>query len=122
MTFIDRAPATALARFGKYFKDGTLYKATEGASDGQGGFAEGAETAYPCKALATDYSDQRRVALGIPASDRQVLVLARSLAAIPEVGDTIEAVDMAGGGVLTRYEIIARTSDPAGACYELQAR
>lgn len=122
MTFLDRAPDTALARFGKFFRAGKLWQTPESAPDGQGGFTSGEPVSHACLALAVDYSDQRRIALGIPSTDRQVLILAKSLSVIPQVGNEVEAADMAMGGVVNRFDIIAKSTDPAGAVWELQVR
>jgi len=92
-------------------------------SDGQGGWIPGEPVQHPCKALVTDPSDYRRIALGIPATDRLVLVLGASLPAgvIPGAGHQITAPDPLQGLALTTFDVIAKTGDPAGALCKLQA-
>ena len=79
MSIVDGLAEEMLETFGGDFKDGTLHVPATQTSDGQGGFIASDPDDYPCKVLVTDPSDYRRLALGIPATDRLVLVLARSL-------------------------------------------
>lgn len=124
MSIITGVAAEALADFGGDFENGTLSVPGERTSDGQGGWTAGEPTEYACKVLLTDYSDYRRTTLGIPATDRQVLVLGASLPSgiIPAKGDKITAPDPAKGLALTTFDIIAKTGDPSAALYKLQAR
>lgn len=124
MSMLDGWPAQALADFGGDFRPGILHVTAEGVDDGQGGFTEGATTDHDCLALVTDYSDYRRQTLGIPATDRQILILAASLPAgvIPAKGDGITADDPAKGLEPSDFEVIAKTGDPAGALFKVQAR
>lgn len=125
MSIITGVAAEALDDFGEDFEDGVLIVPGPRWSDGRGG---GKPTGLPdehaCKALVTSYSDYRRLALGIPATDRLVLVLGASLPAgvIPAKGHKITAPDPAKGLAPTTFEVIAITGDPAGAVYKLQAR
>ena len=124
MSILTGLAAEALEDFGDDFEDGTLTVPGQKASDGQGGFTTGQPAAHGCKALVTDYSDYRRQSLGIPANDRQVLVLGASLPAgvIPLKGHKITAPDPSAGGALKTFEVIAKSGDPASAVYRLQAR
>lgn len=123
MGMLDGWPEQALKDFGPDLKDGTLNVPGPRVSDGQGGFTTGTPVPHTCKALVTDYSDYRRVSLGIPATDRQILVLAASLpaAVVPAAGHQISAWDPTTRG-LRDFQVIARSGDPAGAIYKLQAR
>jgi hypothetical protein len=124
MSIITGVAAEALADFGEDFEDGTLSVPGERTSDGQGGWTAGEPTDHPCKALVSSYKDYRRISLGIPATDRRVLVLAASLPAgiYPAKGHKITAPDPAKGLAMMTFEVIERTGDLAGALAELQAR
>ncbi|WP_453978557.1 hypothetical protein [Brevundimonas sp. Marseille-Q4549] len=124
MSIITGVAEEALEDFGDDFEDGSLTVPGARVPDGQGGFKTGPATVYPCKVLLTDYSDYRRQSLGIPATDRQVLVLGASLPAgvIPAKGHQITAPDPAKGLLPTTFDVIAKTGDPAAALYKLQAR
>ncbi len=124
MSILDGVAAEALEDFGDDFEDGSLTVPGSRTPDGQGGFTTSPATVYPCKVLLTDYSDYRRQTLGIPATDRQVLVLGASLSSgiIPAKGHKITAPDPAKGLLPTTFEVIAKTGDPAAALYKLQAR
>jgi hypothetical protein len=124
MSIITGAAADALADFGDDFEDGTLSVPGRRTSDGQGGWKAGEPVEYPCKALVSRYKDYRRINLGIPATDRRVLVLAASLpdGIYPAKGHKITVPDPAKGLALTTFEVIERTGDLAGALAELQAR
>lgn len=125
MSILTGLADEALADFAEDFEDGTLIVPGARTPDGQGGFFNGPAVSYPCKALVVDYSDYRRQTLGIPATDRQVLVLGASLpvyVAIPVVGSKITAPDPAKGGAPTTFVVIAKSGDPASALYRLQGR
>lgn len=124
MSILTGLAAEALEDFGDDFEDGTLTVPGQKVSDGQGGFTTSQPATHGCKALVTDYSDYRRQSLGIPATDRQVLVLGASLPAgiIPLKGHKITAPDPSAGGALKTFEVIAKSGDPASAVYRLQAR
>lgn len=124
MSILTGLAAEAHEDFGDDFEDGTLTVPGQKVSDDQGGFTTGQPVTHGCKALVTDYSDYRRQSLGIPATDRQVLVLGASLPAgvIPAKGHKITAPDPSNGGALKTFDIIAKTGDPASALYRLQAR
>jgi hypothetical protein len=124
MSIITGVAEEALVDFGDDFEDGSLTVPGSRTPDGQGGFTTGPATIYHCKALVGSYKDTRRVALGIPATDRRVLVLAASLPAgiCPAKGHKIAAPDPAKGLLMTTFDVIERTGDLAGALAELQAR
>ncbi|WP_313014649.1 hypothetical protein [Brevundimonas sp.] len=124
MSIITGVAEEALEDFGEDFEVGALTVPGARIPDGQGGFKTGPATVYPCRVLLTDYSDYRRQTLGIPATDRQVLVLGASLPAgvIPAKGHQITAPDPAKGLLPTTFDVIAKTGDPAAALYKLQAR
>ncbi|GAA0212476.1 hypothetical protein QOZ96_003596 [Brevundimonas nasdae] len=124
MSILDGVAAEALEDFGDDFEDGMLTIPGGRVSDNQGGWINTNTAYHPCKVLLTDYSDYRRQALGIPATDRQVLVLGASLPSgiIPAAGHKITAPDPAKGLLSTTFNVIAKTGDPAAALYKLQAR
>lgn len=124
MSIITGVADEALEDFGDDFEDGTLTVPGGRVSDGQGGWINTNTAYHPCKVLLTDYSDYRRITLGIPATDRQVLVLGASLPAgvIPAKGHKITAPDPAKGLSPTTFDVVAKTGDPASALYKLQAR
>lgn len=124
MSIITGVAQEAYDDFGEDFESGSLTVPGARTPDGQGGFINGPATVYPCLVLLTDYSDYRRQALGIPATDRQVLVLGASLPSgvIPDKGHKITAPDPSKGLALSTFDVIAKTGDPAGALYKLQAR
>lgn len=124
MSIITGLQAEAYADFADDFEDGTLIVPGGRVSDGQGGWIDTDPQEHPCKALVTDYSDFRRASLGIPGTDRLVLVLGGSLPAgvVPAKGHRVTAPDPAKGLAPSTFEVIAKTGDPAAALYELQAR
>ena len=124
MSIITGVAQEAYDDFNEDFEDGSLTVPGTRVPDGQGGFTTGPATIYPCKALVGSYRDTRRVALGIPATDRRVLVLAVSLPAgiYPAKGHRVTAPDPAKGLLMTTFDVIERTGDLAGALAELQAR
>lgn len=124
MSIITGVAQEAYDDFAEDFEDGTLLIPTAGTPDGQGGTIPGTPDEHPCKVLLTDYSDYRRVTLGIPATDRLVLVLGASLPVgiIPAKGHKITAPDPAKGLATATFDVIAKTGDPAAALYKLQAR
>lgn len=124
MSIITGLQAEAFDDFAEDFEDGVLIVPGAQVSDGQGGYVTGPPTSHPCKALVTDYSDFRRASLGIPGTDRLVLVLGGSFPAgiIPAKGHKITAPDPSKGLAPSTFDVIAKTGDPAAALYELQAR
>ena len=124
MSIITGEAEAAYEDFAEDFEDGVLTVPGERTSDGQGGWIPSNPTSHACKALITDYSDYRRISLGIPATDRQVLVLGQSLPTgiVPAKGHQITAPDPSTGGAMLTFEVIAKTGDPASALYKLQAR
>jgi hypothetical protein len=124
MSIITGVAEEALEDFADDFEDGTLEIPGGWISDGEGGQITTDPAVHTCKALVTDYNDYRRLSLGIPATDRQVLVLGRSLplGVIPAKGHKITAPDPSNGGEPRTFDVIAKTGDPASALYKLQAR
>jgi hypothetical protein len=83
-------------------------------ADGRGGWTlTDAEEA--CQALVTDYTAFSRTSLGIPDTDRKILVLGHGLTAPPVPGNllTIDGY---------RWRVVQTTRDPAKAVYECQCR
>lgn len=124
MSIITGLAAEAFSDFADDFEDATLTVPGQKLPDGQGGWSDWSTVSHACRALVTDYDAFRRTSLGIPASDRLVLILGGSLPAgvVPSAGQQITAPDPAKGLALTTFEIIGKTGDPAGALYEVQAR
>lgn len=124
MSIVTGVADEAYEDFAEDFEDGTLTVPAGRVSDNQGGWINTDPQEHPCKALVTDYSDFRRASLGIPGTDRLVLVLGGSLPAgvIPAKGHKITAPDPAKGLASSTFEVIAKTGDPAAALYELQGR
>ena len=124
MSILDGLPAEIADALGDVFRDGVLKVPGAPTPDGQGGTIPGDSFGFACKALVTEYSAYRRQALGIPASDKLVIILAASVEEdqTPKVGHTIEAADPMNGFAAKEYAIIAITPDPAAATYECQAR
>jgi hypothetical protein len=114
--FLASLPGVFAGALGFMFSDATLTQIAPTASDGRGGFSE-APTDHACKAIVETYKDFARVAAGIPATDRKVIVLGASLPSgiIPAAGNRITVE-----GVVR--QVIAVGRDPAAATYELQAR
>lgn len=117
MSLLDALPGVFAAAFTPLFRDGVLKVPGTQTSDGQGGFTPGTPVSKACKVLVEDYSDFRRQALGIPANDRKIIVLADSIAdaAVPAPGYTITAEGR-------DWSVVAVARDPAAATYELRAR
>lgn len=96
------------------FTPATLIRKTR-TSDGRGGFTE-AETSVDCQVLVSDYSAFSKSSLGIPDTDRKLLVLGHGLSPPPVPGNVIA---LAG----YRWVLVATTTrDPAGATFEFQGR
>lgn len=123
MSILTGVAAEALADFGDDFENGTLYVPGARVSDNQCGWTTGQPVTKACKVLVVSYSDYRRLALGIPATDRLVLLLGASLPAgiIPAKGHQVRAPDPAAGGALKTFDVVAVSGDPASALYKLQA-
>lgn len=117
MSVLDDLPSEIAEALGDVFRDATLKVPGTPISDGQGGWIPGGPISYSCMALVDDFSDFRRSALGIPGSDRKIIVLAATLPseAAPAVGHTITAEGR-------DWQIVGLSRDPAAATYELQGR
>ncbi|MFN4296797.1 MAG: hypothetical protein ACK4FB_08135 [Brevundimonas sp.] len=122
MSILDGLAEEMLEAFKDDFKDGTLHVPGTQTSDGQGGWIPGSPVNHPCKVIVTDPNDFRRLALGIPATDRLILVLAASLSVVPLNGWTITAPDPDAGFADKTFLITGKKGDPAGVLYKLQAR
>lgn len=124
MSIITGVAQEAFDDFAEDFESGSLQIVVGWTADGQGGRKPTYGDPIPCLVLLTDYSDYRRQTLGIPATDRLVLVLGASLPSgiTPAKGHRITAPDPAKGLLPTTFEVIAKTGDPAAALYKLQAR
>lgn len=122
MSILTGLAAETYADFKDDFEDGTLSVPGSKTPNGQGGWIDGDPVPHACKVLITNPSDYRRVALGIPATDRVALVLSGSLSVIPEKGQKITAPDPLKGMAMTAFDIIEVGSDPAGALFKLQVR
>jgi hypothetical protein len=83
-------------------------------ADTRGGFVE-TETASDCQALVIDYTATARAQIGIPDTDRNIMILGHGLSVPPIPGNVI-AIDG------YRWVVIQTTRDPAKAVYECQAR
>lgn len=115
MSILDDLPGEIAEALDDVFRDAELIVPGGRVSDGQGGWINTQAARYPCKALVDDYSDYRRLASGIPANDRKIIVLAHGLPVEPKVGQKINAEGR-------DWQIIGLGRDPAAATFELQAR
>ncbi len=115
MSILDDLPDVIAEALDDVFRPGVLLVPGARTSDGQGGFKPGPAVEYPCKTLVDDYSDFRRSALGIPANDRKIIILAAGMAVPPAVGHTIRAEGR-------DWQIISLSRDPARATWECQGR
>ncbi len=95
------------------FSAGSLRRVAR-VADGRGGQTE-AETPVDCQALVTDYSAFSKSSLGIPDTDRKILVLGHGLTPPPAPGNIL-VIDG------YRWVIVQTTRDPAKAVYECQSR
>jgi len=95
------------------FSDAVLIRKAR-TSDGRGGWTE-TETEADCSALVVDYSAFSKSSLGIPDTDRKVMILGHGLSPVPQPGNVV-VVDG------YRWVIVATTRDPAKAVYECQGR
>lgn len=96
------------------FRDATLHRATGRTSDGRGGYSAGSSD-HACKALVTEYTAWQRQAMGIPANERKILILAATLDGAPKPSDKITIQDRT-------WSIVDVGSDPANATYECRGR
>ena len=69
---------------------------------------------YPCKGIVEDYSDFYKLQSLVQANERKILVLANSLATVPQENDKITIRGKT-------YTVVSVGSDPALATYELKA-
>lgn len=116
MSILDGLPDIINSALSDVFRDATLTRITNGASDGRGGYTE-TTTTDACKALVTDYTSYQRGSLGIPTNERKVLVLAATLESgmAPRPGDRITIQGRA-------WSVIEVSSDPANATYECRSK
>lgn len=124
MSILDDLPDEIAEALDDAFRPATLKIPGTKTGDGQGGYTATASASKTCKALVVDANDYRRAALGIPAQDRLIIVLAATIqdGAIPKNGDTIQAADPLRGWAMTDFLVIKRFGDPAAATYEIQGR
>lgn len=115
MSILDDLPREIAEALDDVFRPAALLVPGERVSDGQGGSKPGPPVEHPCKALVDDYSDFRRSALGIPAKDRKIIILAATVDVAPAVGQAIRAEGR-------DWQIISLSRDPAAATWECQAR
>lgn len=116
MSILDSLPSIISGALSDVFRDATLTRITASTSDGMGGHAQ-TTTTDACKALVTEYTAWQRQALGIPANERKILILAASLNSglAPKPGDTLTIQ----GKV---WSVVEVNSDPANATYECRGR
>lgn len=115
MSILDDLPEVIAGALDDVFRFATLQVPGPQVSDGQGGFISGPPTEHPCKALVDDYSDFRRSALGIPANDRKIIILAASVSVPLAIGHVIRAEGR-------DWHIVALTRDTARATWDVQGR
>ena len=111
---LDSIRAAAGSAFATIFDEATLYRVTTRISDGRGGWAQVWST-YTARALVDDYSTFLRGTLGIPASERKIIILGASCAVAPSVGDLITAQG-------ATWEVIEVRRDPAAATYDCRSK
>jgi hypothetical protein len=114
VSILDTVAATVAAAFANVFYPATLYSPHLRHSDGRGGRVP-TYTAYTGKALVNDYSVFLRGTLGIPASERNVILLGGSFTVIPKVGDVVTVQGAS-------WEVIEIKRDPAAATYECRSK
>jgi len=114
MSILDSLPGIISSALSDMFRDATLTRVGPGASDGRGGYTE-TTTTDACKGLVTEYTAWQRQALGIPASERKILLLAATLTAAPKPGDRVTIQGKA-------WSVVDVTSDPANATYECRSK
>jgi hypothetical protein len=95
------------------FSAGSLRRASR-VPDGRGGWTE-TEAGEDCKVLVEDYSAFSKSSLGIPDTDRKILVLGYGLTPPPVPGNIL-VIDG------YRWVIVTTKRDPAKAVYECQSR
>lgn len=100
--------------FATVFDAATLYRTTLRASDARGG-RRLQWASYTAKALVDDYSAFLRSTLGIPASERKLIILGTSCEVTPQPGDIVTAQGAS-------WELIEIKRDPAAATYECRAK
>lgn len=114
MTILDTIPSIVSgAMGGLVFATGSMKRVSARTPDGRGGFDD-TTTSVEVQGLVTNYSDRMRIAGGIPADQRKVLILAHGLATPPVPEDIITL-----GG--RDWKIIEVTTDPAIAVYVCRA-
>jgi hypothetical protein len=107
--------ATFAAVFGAVYLDGSLYRPSAWADDGQGGGTDnGFATPEAVKVQIDQATQAMRAAEGYVDGDVRILMLAHSVAA-PDTD-----CEVAAGGA--RYMVQSVATDPAGSYYELRAR
>lgn len=79
------------------------------------GVPSGTFTTADAIGTPTDYSEFKRDAAGIPATDARLVIYRSGLTVAPRPGDRVHVRGR-------MYEIIAAPADPAGATYDAQIR
>jgi hypothetical protein len=113
-SILDSIRAAAGSAFATIFDAATLYRVTTRVADGRGGWVQVWST-YTARALVDDYSTFLRGTLGIPVSERKIIVLGASCTIEPTVGDLITAQG-------ATWEITEVKRDPAAATYECRSK
>lgn len=114
MSILDSIPGIVSAALSDVFRDATLTRVSVSISDGMGGHAQTTAT-DTCKALVTEYTAWQRQALGIPANERKILILAATLTAAPKPTDKLTIQGKT-------WSVVEVASDPANATYECRGR
>lgn len=117
---LDGKIAAAINKgFQGVFYDATLTRVTPGTPDPEEPWVPVADTtvAHSCKAIVESYSDYQIANSLVDANDRKVLILANSLAVVPDVAtDTITIRGQT-------YALVGEVkTDPATAVWEIRGR
>jgi hypothetical protein len=114
VSILDSVAAAVASAFANVFYPATLYSPHMRHSDGRGGRIP-TYTAYTAKALVDDYSAFLRGTLGIPANERNIILLGGSMSVVPKPGDvvTVQAAS---------WEVIEVKRDPAAATYQCRSK
>lgn len=116
MSILDSLPDIISGALSDVFRDATLTRITPNVSDGRGGYTQ-TTTTDACKALVTEYTAWQKQALGIPANERKILILAATLNSglAPKPADTVTIQGRT-------WSIVEVGSDPANATYECRGK
>jgi hypothetical protein len=92
-----------------------LLKAGTPIPDGGGGWEPGPVTEHEGMGWIADYDDVSKIAGGVPATDRKIIILSDSLSVTPERADGVRIDGKT-------FEVIEVSTDPAFAAWVLQSR